>query len=47
LYSQVSSIFADASVGNLINVAVVHLLKVEHDLVPDANGIGKFETFIA
>lgn len=28
---QVSSIYADASIGNLINVAVVHILLMEHD----------------
>jgi hypothetical protein len=42
LMSIVSSIFADASIGNLINVAVVHILIVKHDLVPDANGIGEW-----
>jgi hypothetical protein len=42
--AQVSSIYADASIGNSIKIAVVHIMYVEHDLVPDASsGNGKFE----
>ncbi|GAB0092696.1 A disintegrin and metalloproteinase with thrombospondin motifs 9 [Sergentomyia squamirostris] len=37
LMHMVSSIFADASIGNSINVAVVHILLLKHDLVPNAN----------
>lgn len=41
---QVSSIYADASIGNSIKIAVVHIMYVEHDLVPDASsGNGKFD----
>lgn len=43
-YFQVSSIYADASIGNSIKIAVVHIMYVEHDLVPDASsGNGKWK----
>lgn len=42
--AQVSSIYADASIGNSIKIAVVHIMYIEHDLVPDASsGNGKYE----
>lgn len=42
--AQVSSIYADASIGNSIKIAVVQIMFIEHDLVPDASsGNGKFE----
>ena len=45
-YFQVSSIYADASIGNSIKIAVVHIMYVEHDLVPDASsGNGKWKNF--
>jgi len=37
VYSQVSSIYADASIGNSIKIAVVHIMYIEQDLVPDAS----------
>uniref|UniRef100_A0A6B2E840 Putativedisintegrin and metalloproteinase with thrombospondin motifs 9 n=1 Tax=Phlebotomus kandelakii TaxID=1109342 RepID=A0A6B2E840_9DIPT len=40
LMSIVSSIFSDASIGNSLNVAVVHILLLKHDLVPNSNHIG-------
>lgn len=41
---QVSTIYADASIGNSIKIAVVHIMYIEHDLVPDASsGNGKSE----
>jgi hypothetical protein len=33
-FHQVSSIYADASIGNSIKIAVVHIMHIEHDLVP-------------
>jgi hypothetical protein len=45
--AQVSSIYADASIGNSIKIAVVHIMYVEHDLVPDASsGNGKSERML-
>lgn len=42
--AQVSSIYADASIGNSIKIAVVHIMYIEHELVPDASsGNGKYE----
>lgn len=39
---QVSSIYSDSSIGNSINVAVVHILFIKEDLVHDAkDGKGK------
>ncbi|XP_055684696.1 A disintegrin and metalloproteinase with thrombospondin motifs 20 isoform X2 [Lutzomyia longipalpis] len=40
LMSIVSSIFSDASIGNSLNVAVVHILLLKHDLVLNSNHIG-------
>lgn len=41
--AQVSSIYADASIGNSIKIAVVHIMYIEHDLVVDASsGNGKY-----
>lgn len=40
---KVSSIYADASIGNSIKIAVVHIMYIEQDLVPDATSNGKFE----
>ncbi|KAL7038269.1 hypothetical protein ACKWTF_009531 [Chironomus riparius] len=37
LMSVVSSIYADASIGNSIKIAVVHIMYIEQDLVPDAS----------
>jgi hypothetical protein len=46
LGAQVSSIYADASIGNSIKIAVVHIMYIEHDLVPDASsGNGKSNVF--
>jgi hypothetical protein len=44
LLPQVSSIYADASIGNSIKIAVVHIMYIEQDLVPDASygSNGKF-----
>lgn len=47
LMSIVSNIYADASIGNSINVAVVHILLLQEDLhntVQHDNRIGKFST---
>lgn len=42
LMSIVSNIYADASIGNSINVAVVHIFLLKHDLhETDTNRIGK------
>lgn len=41
LMSIVSSIYADASIGNSINVAVVHILLLQDDLHVESNHIGK------
>lgn len=43
LRAQVSSIYADASIGNSIKIAVVHIMYIEQDLVTDATSNGKFE----
>ncbi|XP_055713479.1 A disintegrin and metalloproteinase with thrombospondin motifs 20 isoform X2 [Phlebotomus papatasi] len=40
LMSIVSSIFSDATIGNSLNVAVVHILLLKHDLVMNSNHIG-------
>lgn len=40
LMSIVSSIYADASIGNSINVAVVHILLLQEDLHVESNHIG-------
>ncbi|CRK97461.1 CLUMA_CG010850, isoform A [Clunio marinus] len=37
LMSVVSSIYADASIGNSIKIAVVHIMYIEKDLVEDAS----------
>lgn len=41
LMSIVSSIYADASIGNSINVAVVHILMLKDDLHVDQSPYGK------
>lgn len=41
LMSIVSSIYADASIGNSINVAVVHILLLKDDLRVESNHVGK------
>lgn len=41
LMSIVSSIYADASIGNSINVAVVHILLLQDDLHVESNHNGK------
>lgn len=41
LMSIVSSIYADASIGNSINVAVVHILLLKDDLRVESNHIGE------
>lgn len=38
---QVSNIFADASIGNSISIAVVEILLLKQELAHDSNGIGK------
>lgn len=47
--AQVSSIYADASIGNSIKIAVVHIMYIEQDLVPDASygSNGKYEKFFS
>ena len=41
--TQVSSIYADASIGNSIKIAVVHIMYIERDLVSDTlSANGKF-----
>lgn len=42
LMSIVSSIYADASIGNSINVAVVHILLLQDDLHVESNPAGKY-----
>lgn len=42
LMSIVSSIYADASIGNSINVAVVHILLLKDDLNVEYNYAGKY-----
>lgn len=42
LMSIVSNIFADASIGNSINVAVVHILLLEDDLHVESNNVGTY-----
>lgn len=41
LMSIVSNIFADASIGNSINVAVVHILLLKDDLHVESNNVGE------
>lgn len=43
LMSMVSSIYADASIGNSINVAVVHILLLKDDLRVESNHVGEFD----
>lgn len=42
LMSIVSDIYADASIGNSINVAVVHILVLNDDLHVESNHVGKW-----
>lgn len=42
LMSIVSSIYADASIGNSINVAVVHILLLKDDLRVESNHVGEY-----
>lgn len=42
LMSIVSNIYADASIGNSINVAVVHIFFLRDDLHIESNHIGKY-----
>lgn len=42
LMSIVSSIYADASIGNSINVAVVHILLLKDDLRVESNHAGEY-----
>lgn len=46
LMSIVSSIYADASIGNSINVAVVHILLLQDDLHVESNHLGKLFAFL-
>lgn len=46
LMSIVSNIYADASIGNSINVAVVHILYLRDDLHMESNNIGKLMLLI-
>lgn len=45
LMSIVSNIYADASIGNSINVAVVHIFYLRDDLHMESNHIGKLMLF--
>lgn len=47
LMSIVSNIFADASIGNSINVAVVHILLLENDLHVESNNVGTYSLNIS
>lgn len=42
LMSIVSNIYADASIGNSIDVAVVHIMLLKDDLHVESNNAGKF-----
>lgn len=46
LMSIVSNIFADASIGNSINVAVVHILLLKDDLHVESNNVGTYSKHI-
>lgn len=41
-FFQVSNIFADASIGNSISIAVVHIMFLQENVAHDDNGIGRF-----
>lgn len=45
LMSIVSNIYADASIGNSINVAVVHILLLNDDMHMESNHVGKWNRF--
>lgn len=46
LMSIVSNIYADASIGNSINVAVVHIMLLKDDLHVESNNVGRFSKSI-